>query len=440
MNILKSLVRKRRKNESVFKYILFLLHLWGGILVGCVVMFIAFTGALYVFKSDVEDFSARTYIHRNEKAETQVSVDTLIQHFTAQYNMAPSRVTIPQNPKHNIRVSGGGRGNGVTAFADRETGEFLGESSPKVSAFFGSIMGLHRWFNWKENRNTGKQIVGASTIVFMVLLLSGLLLWIPSRGKKNPWRNKFGMRFQFSFHVWNRDLHMNLGVYAFLFLLLIAWTGASFTYPKVREWSTAALSTKEERLLAKEKAGEHRGEEHGPQGEGRGPGSGQGQGRGAGNGPGQGRGEGRGPQEGRGKGGNGNGQGPQQQAEAASVSYDFSFDTVLAEAQKDLNYKGDLSLMFPGRRNPQITVRRTDTRNWLGARLYNDVTFSDKGEKLKYVAFKDQEAGGRAHILIRNMHTGEILGLPSKILYFLLSLFAVYLPISGYIMWWQRAR
>jgi len=388
----KALLRKKKKSESTFKYILFLLHLWLGLIVGGVICFIAITGALYVFKHEVEDLSVYSSIHREAPAESIVSIDVVQANFEASYDKTPHKITIPEKTNHNIRVQFTERGKaGITAFADRETGEIIGELSPSVPKFFNTIMFLHRWFNM-ENFKLGRQITAACTLVFMVLLISGLILWFPKTGKKNAWRNKFSFGFRYKFSVWNRDLHINMGMYAFIFLIVVAWTGIFFTYGWVKDITVNSLKPAELRQEASH--GHNQKSQRKPS------------------------------------------VGNQQKKKALEVN----LDVLLAEANQHLNYTGDLSVMLSGKGISSPTIRKKNTHNLLGAQLYDDVKFSDKGKLMKVDLFKDRPLYQKVGSMIKPIHTGEILGLKSKIFAFILSLFAAYLPISGYIMWFKKLK
>ena len=42
--------------------------------------------------------------------------------------------------------------------------------------------------------------------------------------------------------------------------------------------------------------------------------------------------------------------------------------------------------------------------------------------------------------VLMELHTGKLLGLPMKIVYFIAALIGGFLPISGYYMWWKRRK
>ena len=196
-----SLFRKKRKNESISKYIFFLTHLWSGLIVGAVLSFMCLTGAGYIFRDEIQDFSARHMLHREAPAEVQVTTSEVVANFTTTYGSEPTSIVYAEDKLQNLRVIGGNH-NAIKAFADRQTGEILGEVSPGVQAFFSTVFRLHRWFNLGgDNRKVGQAITGACTLTFLFLLISGLILWFPKFGKKNPFKNKFSLRLSKRFTI-----------------------------------------------------------------------------------------------------------------------------------------------------------------------------------------------------------------------------------------------
>ncbi len=394
MNIIHSLYRKKRPKENLVKYILYLLHLWLGFVLGGIVSFICLTGALYVFKTEVENISVRRYNVRTEEVRLNADkIGEMVETYRQNYPTSPTSIFIPQNNKRNIKISGGERGKPpVIAFFDRQTGELLGKQSPGVSGFFSTLMRLHRWFNL-GNRNAGRQIVAGTTLAFLFFLLSGLVLWFPNRRSKHKWKHQFRLRWGAKFSLLNRDLHINLGSMLTLLLILIAYTGIYFTYPGVRQTTLGVFMSREERQLARQQRNSNATQNRMPR------------------------------------------TAPEQN-EGSNINY----AQIVATSNKEMPYKGDLSIYLPGRRSPNIRASKLNTHHFLGARLHDQATFSPQGKHVETKLFASHSPSQKARMLMKSIHTGEILGLKSKILYFILALFAAYLPISGYLMWWKRLK
>lgn len=85
--------------------------------------------------------------------------------------------------------------------------------------------------------NTGKLIVGWSTVIFIVLLLSGLVLWWPRTKAAAKQRFAFRWKDTTKWKRKNYDLHNILGFYSLIFALIIALTGLVWAFTWVNDTS-----------------------------------------------------------------------------------------------------------------------------------------------------------------------------------------------------------
>ncbi len=98
--------------------------------------------------------------------------------------------------------------------------------------FFRFMFQLHRWLLDVPARDGsiewGKLIVGVSTLLFVVVVLSGIVLWWPRTKKalKNSLKIHTGKGNR---HFWY-DLHVAGGMYALIFLLVMALTGLTWSF------------------------------------------------------------------------------------------------------------------------------------------------------------------------------------------------------------------
>lgn len=92
------------------------------------------------------------------------------------------------------------------------------------------VMKLHRWL-MDDTRTWGKMLVGASTLFFLFILLSGLAVYWPKKWKKSRLTvhtRKGSRRLLF-------DLHGVLGLYATLILVACALTGLMWSFQWYRD-------------------------------------------------------------------------------------------------------------------------------------------------------------------------------------------------------------
>lgn len=80
----------------------------------------------------------------------------------------------------------------------------------------------------KGQKSVGKTVVGISTIVMVVILLSGLVIWIPRNRK--ALKNRLRVSFNKGWHRFWYDSHVALGFYATVFLLVMALTGLTWSF------------------------------------------------------------------------------------------------------------------------------------------------------------------------------------------------------------------
>lgn len=72
-----------------------------------------------------------------------------------------------------------------------------------------------------------------------------------------------------------------------------------------------------------------------------------------------------------------------------------------------------------------------------------NVPYSQSGDKVEPARMEFNHGHGRdgkkpPQVVLMELHTGKLLGLPMKIVYFIAVIIGGFLPISGYYMWWKR--
>jgi len=118
-----------------------------------------------------------------------------------------------------------------TLFVNPYTGQFLGEESPRLRAFFSEIEDLHRWLGaGGQQRASGRAITGACNLGFLVLVMTGPVLWWPKE-----WRARNLKKITlFRWGPWGRardwNWHQVLGFWCAVPLLLIVVTGVIMSY------------------------------------------------------------------------------------------------------------------------------------------------------------------------------------------------------------------
>ena len=207
-------------------------HLWVSVPFGIVITITCFTGALLVFEKEITalcvgDITAVTPV--GEPLPVSVIADKVDATLPADVDVKGVVVSSSPDEAYRVNLS---KPKKAAVYVNQYTGEVIGKD--ERLPFFRTVFRLHRWLmdsNPGEGKVFwGKIIVGASTLAFVVILLTGLVIWWPRN------RKMLGNRLQIALkkgknRFWY-DLHVAGGFYAMLLLLVMALTGLTWSF----EW------------------------------------------------------------------------------------------------------------------------------------------------------------------------------------------------------------
>ena len=220
------------------------LHLWLGIPSGLLVFVIAITGCLYVFQAEIQSLT-QTYRHV-EVQQAPILPPSQLTDFAQQ--------ALPDKMLMTLQYKGGNKAVEaqfygyepdyyLSVFLNPYTGEVL-HILDNNTGFFNWIIRGHAYL-WLPT-HIGQPIVSIATLIFVILLLSGIVLWFPTNVK----RLKNSLWFQ-----WKKttnssrkkfDLHNILGFYAFLFAMCIALTGLVWGFQWFSDFAYKATGGKKD--------------------------------------------------------------------------------------------------------------------------------------------------------------------------------------------------
>ncbi|WP_022825457.1 PepSY-associated TM helix domain-containing protein [Hymenobacter norwichensis] len=211
-----------------FKQAVGKVHLWLGLASGLVVFIVSVTGAIFTFQDDIRDLTEPW-----RKVEAQATAPVL-----------PSRLQAAALASH---PGVGAETSWVTYFApDRSatvffidkaglpiqvylnpyTGQVLKEQNLRTH-FFTIIQEIHMHLLLPES--VAKWVVGISISIFVVMMITGLVLWWPKR--KQERKQRFTIKWGARWRRVNYDLHNVLGFYAASIGLVLALSGLFMIYP-----------------------------------------------------------------------------------------------------------------------------------------------------------------------------------------------------------------
>jgi len=119
------------------------------------------------------------------------------------------------------------------------SGEILGVYDEKYDLF--PILKAIHW-SLLLKTDWGKYVVGIPVVLFVIMLITGIILWWPKNKKAKKTRIWFDWKNVKTWKRKNYDLHNILGFYASFIALLLSLSGIYFSYPWIKNTFNMALS------------------------------------------------------------------------------------------------------------------------------------------------------------------------------------------------------
>ena len=281
----------------------------------------------------------------------------------------PAEIGKDKKPKEAARAN-------TTLFVNPYTGEFLGQYSKRQSFLF-TIEMLHR-FLLAGKDSIGDTAVGVSTLLFLFILITGVILWWPKT--RNIMRQRLKIKFDGSGKRLTHDLHIVTGFYTSLFLIVIVLTGLVMSF----KWANNALYAITGSKQQKEEA-----------------------------------------------------KAPESKYEAGLTP--LSFEQVLAGLGNKITTAEFYSIRAPRDSAGTYSINileRGKTEN--ASDNYNLDQYT--GNVVAAKLFADKSLGQRVRSYVKPVHTGSVYGLPTKIISFIICLLACIFPVTGVMMWLNRIK
>ena len=123
-----------------------------------------------------------------------------------------------------------------------------------VEPFYKAVKQLHRWLFMVPNNphgglSDGRVIMAVSSMCMALVLLTGVVVWWPKTKKMLKSRLKVSTNKGFRRFVY--DTHVSLGIYAFVFLFLMAITGPVFSFGWYRQGMSKLFGQNAEKMETK---------------------------------------------------------------------------------------------------------------------------------------------------------------------------------------------
>lgn len=389
-----------KKKPSAFKKWTGKLHLWLGLGIGFLIFIISITGALYVFKDEIENATRKDVIYHNEQNIDQkqiLPIRTLEKAVVAQVKekYPVHWVNIPIDKKMSYLFywyEHDPKGWNYfdefpiykVAYVNPYNGKVLGTYDEK-NGFFQIVKMIHWSFLLKQS--WGTYVVGIPVLIFVFMLISGIILWWPKNKAARKQRFSFKWKNVQNWKRKNYDLHNVLGFYASVFALIFSITGLFYAFLFVQSsiyftFSGGKTAYPDFSSITTKAPIELRTE----------------------------------------------------------GTLDKISNTVKAKYPDSYNFSIDLGhehMDDHEHPNFEVYVKHLSYSYHKSSSLIFD---ENSGELLHTHDMKDKNFGEKTVGANYDIHVGSILGLPTKIIAFIVSLICASLPVTGFMIWWGRRK
>lgn len=355
------------------------LHLWLGLGSGLIVFIAALTGSILVFEKEIDQFVNPQYYQVTAIGKTKKPIDYCTDVLQKQYAIKKiTRISTFNDPSRTIQILAKDSDKKAQFFSiDPYTGKVLA-TTPQENRFFVFVLSLHRQLLLGD---TGQIIMGTSCLIFLFMLISGIVLWWPKKMKHL--KQRLTVKWSASFKRVNWDFHSTFGFYSFLILLIISITGLSFAFDWFQNgiYFLADGTTKKTSLKVENPT-----------------------------------------------------------KTDPKLNNTAFYQSIYNATDSIFPYKGNIQIRMPIDTINSITVLKENLEKTIphqSSSAYFDKYTAENIENRPYESYSN---GDKIRRLNYPIHTGSIYGLPTKILAFLVCLFAATLPISGLLIWLGRKK
>ena len=381
---------KKQSSKSALRKVNDWLHLWLGLASGIVVFIVSITGCFYAFQQEIKD-ALEPWRFVEVQAKAFVPPSQLLE--TAQAYMpgqTPTGLTY-SNAAGAAAVGFSSFENGKRSFTAIFLNPYTGEFLQKQQAigegqfdFFRFIIDGHRalWLPYEM----GRPIVGVATLIFVVLLVTGLVMWWPKKWNKSNVDKSFKIRWNGSFKRVNYDLHNVVGFYSLVLAFVLAVTGLV--------WSFAWFS---DSLYYITSGGEAKSAHRHPHSD------------------------------------------VSKAAEVANDTVSVLDRAWYKTLAQEPNVQGMyMTPVLKDKDDAIEIIAYQDHGSWYNRNEYYYDRYTLQPYRVKGDRFSEAGLADQLDMLNYDIHIGSALGLPGKILAFFVSLICASLPITGLLVWWNK--
>ncbi len=199
------------------KKILIQLHLWIGLTLGVLFFVISFSGAIYTWETEISNIIYKKKVIPRDVPFVPIS--TLKATIDREFPKGDFRTAFYKDKSHTIQVLLYGQGTYYHAFMDPYTGALIHLQDMK-KGWLNQLIFLHRNLMLGD---LGQEIVHWGTLLFLIMIITGIVMWWPNN--RAGVKQRLTIKWNVSPKRLNYNLHNVLGFYVTWILIFSVLTG-----------------------------------------------------------------------------------------------------------------------------------------------------------------------------------------------------------------------
>ena len=360
-------------------------HLWLGFTSGIIVFVIAVTGCLYAFQAEITNLTQSSF--------------RKVPPLDVELRLPPTKIkaiaekALPGKHLHSVQYGLSDDAAIATFYSFTETETyyyaiFINPNDGRVLKVknmdrdFFRIMLMGHYYLWLPPA-IGQPITIVATVVFVVMMITGLILWWPRN--KAAAKQRFSIKWSAAWRRKNYDLHNVLGFYMTWIAIIMAITGLIFGWQLLANAIYKGVGGKKSLMYVE----------------------------------------------------------PSSDSTKIGQGVLEPVDKLWVRMKQEHRDAETLEMHFPSGDKAAIEVAvNTDADTYWRTdyRFFDQYTMKELPVDHIYGRFKDAKGADKLLRMNYDIHTGAIWGLAGKILAFFASLIAASLPVTGFMIWWGRRK
>ncbi|MDF2190003.1 PepSY-associated TM helix domain-containing protein [Paraflavitalea sp. CAU 1676] len=356
-------------------------HLWLGLTSGLLVVIISLTGCIYAFQEEIQNMT-QPYRFVEASDKPYLAPSTL---------RAIAEKELPGKHIHSVGYADRTDAARVSFYAfepveyyyivyiNPYTGQVL-KAKDMNDDFFRWILDGH-FYLWLPP-TIGQPVVATATLVFVVMMITGIVLWWPRN--KAARKQRFSVKWNARWRRVNYDLHNVFGFYMTWVVIFIALTGLVWGFQWFAKGAYWAIGGEKSIVYT------------------------------------------------------------EPLSDTTKVSaYQQPVDALWNQLKQEQVAGGSLEMHFPASDTSTIEAALNADKNtyWqTDYRFYDQYTLQEVPANHIWGRINQATTADKIYRMNYDIHTGAVLGLTGKFLAFFASLIAASLPITGFMIWWGRKK